>query len=173
MVQFVKSFPSKVNIIEYNSIDDGKYQQADPIKVDAFADYLESTSTDTYFTETATTATTSVYNLETDAVANYEIGDQISFSVMYNDVQEIISYTVTRDDIGANNAATALAVATAITAELNPTSFTITQTADTSVLTLTGANGATIEAGATITKSTNSSRLRDLMMFHQLVIYKS
>ena len=122
-----------------------------------FADYLESTSTDTYFTETATTATTSVYNLETDAVANYEIGDQISFSVMNNDVQEIISYTVTRDDIGANNAATALAVATAITAELNPTSFTITQTADTSVLTLTGANGATIEAGATITKSENSS----------------
>ena len=122
-----------------------------------FADYLETTSTDTYFTATATTATTSVYNLETDAVANYEIGDQISFSVMNNDVQEIISYTVTRDDIGANNAATALAVATAITAELNPTSFTITQTADTSVLTLTGANGATIEAGATITKSENSS----------------
>ena len=122
-----------------------------------FADYLETTSTDTYFTATATTATTSVYNLETDAVANYEIGDQISFSVMNNDVQEIISYTVTRDDIGANNAATALAVATAITAELNPTSFTITRTADTSVLTLTGANGATIEAGATITKSTNSS----------------
>ena len=122
-----------------------------------FADYLETTSTDTYFTATATTATTSVYNLETDAVANYEIGDQISFSVMNNDVQEIISYTVTGDDIGANNAATALAVATAITAELNPTSFTITQTADTSVLTLTGANGATIEAGATITKSANSS----------------
>jgi 23S rRNA (adenine2503-C2)-methyltransferase len=42
LVQFVKSFPSKVNIIEYNSIDDGKYQQADPVKVDAFADYLES-----------------------------------------------------------------------------------------------------------------------------------
>ena len=122
-----------------------------------FADYLETTSTDTYFTATATTATTSVYNLETDAVANYEIGDQISFSVMNNDVQEIISYTVTGDDIGANNAATALAVATAITAELNPTSFTITQTADTSVLTLTGTNGATIEAGATITKSANSS----------------
>jgi len=42
LVQFVKSFPSKVNIIEYNSIDDGKYKQADPVKVDAFADYLES-----------------------------------------------------------------------------------------------------------------------------------
>jgi 23S rRNA (adenine2503-C2)-methyltransferase len=42
LVQFAKSFSSKVNIIEYNSIDDGKYQQADPEKVDAFADYLES-----------------------------------------------------------------------------------------------------------------------------------
>ena len=42
LVQFVKSFPNKVNIIEYNSIDNGKYQQADPLKVDAFADYLES-----------------------------------------------------------------------------------------------------------------------------------
>ena len=42
LVQFVKSFPSKVNIIEYNSIDNGKYQQAEPAKVDAFADYLES-----------------------------------------------------------------------------------------------------------------------------------
>ena len=37
LVQFVKSFPSKVNIIEYNSIDNGKYQLADPAKVDAFA----------------------------------------------------------------------------------------------------------------------------------------
>jgi len=36
------SFPSKVNIIEYNPIDGGKYQQADEAKVDAFADYLES-----------------------------------------------------------------------------------------------------------------------------------
>ena len=30
-----------MNIIEYNPIDGGKYQQADPKKVDAFADYLE------------------------------------------------------------------------------------------------------------------------------------
>ena len=42
LFQFGKSFPSKVNIIEYNSIDDGKYQQADRKKVDAFAAYLES-----------------------------------------------------------------------------------------------------------------------------------
>ena len=39
---FVKSSPSKINIIEYNSIDDGEYQQADKGKVDAFANYLES-----------------------------------------------------------------------------------------------------------------------------------
>ena len=32
---------SKVNIIEYNPIDQGKYQQASPEKVDAFALYLE------------------------------------------------------------------------------------------------------------------------------------
>ena len=42
LIQFGKSFPSKVNIIEYNSIDDGKYQQAQKDKVDAFASYLES-----------------------------------------------------------------------------------------------------------------------------------
>ena len=42
LVEFCKSIPSKVNIIEYNAIDDGQYQQADPEKVDAFAAYLES-----------------------------------------------------------------------------------------------------------------------------------
>jgi 23S rRNA (adenine2503-C2)-methyltransferase len=42
LVQFAKSFPSKINIIEYNSIDEGKYQQATVKKVDAFASYLES-----------------------------------------------------------------------------------------------------------------------------------
>ena len=42
LVQFGKSFPSKVNIIEYNSIDQGKFQQAQKDKVDAFASYLES-----------------------------------------------------------------------------------------------------------------------------------
>ena len=42
LAEFSLSFPSKVNIIEYNPIDGGKYQQADEAKVDAFADYLES-----------------------------------------------------------------------------------------------------------------------------------
>lgn len=42
LAEFCLSFPSKVNIIEYNPIDGGKYQQADEVKVDAFADYLES-----------------------------------------------------------------------------------------------------------------------------------
>ena len=42
LAQFCKHVPCKVNIIEYNSIDDGEYQQADPTKVDAFAAYLES-----------------------------------------------------------------------------------------------------------------------------------
>jgi 23S rRNA (adenine2503-C2)-methyltransferase len=42
LVEFGNSFPSKVNIIEYNSIDEGKYQQASKEKVDAFAAYLES-----------------------------------------------------------------------------------------------------------------------------------
>ncbi len=121
------------------------------------ADFEDYSSTDTYFTAIETTATTASFNLETDAVANYDIGDQISFSVINNDVQEVISYTVTADDIGADNAETALAVATAITAELNPTSFTIAQTENTSLLTFTGANGANIEAGATITKSQNST----------------
>ena len=42
LANFCKVVPSKVNIIEYNSIDDGIYQQADMKKVDAFAQYLES-----------------------------------------------------------------------------------------------------------------------------------
>ena len=41
LAQFCKHIPCKVNIIEYNPIDDGEYQQADPQKVDAFAAYLE------------------------------------------------------------------------------------------------------------------------------------
>jgi len=41
LVEFCKYFPCKVNIIEYNPIDEGKYQQASPEKVDAFANYLE------------------------------------------------------------------------------------------------------------------------------------
>jgi 23S rRNA (adenine2503-C2)-methyltransferase len=41
LAEFCKHVPCKINIIEYNSIDGGIYQQADPKKVDAFADYLE------------------------------------------------------------------------------------------------------------------------------------
>ena len=42
LAEFCKHVPCKINIIEYNSIDGGIYQQADPAKVDAFANYLES-----------------------------------------------------------------------------------------------------------------------------------
>lgn len=41
LLDFCKKVPSKVNIIEYNPIDDGKFQRADAAKVDAFAAYLE------------------------------------------------------------------------------------------------------------------------------------
>lgn len=42
LVQFARCVPCKINIIEYNAIDDGEFQQADSAKVDAFAAYLES-----------------------------------------------------------------------------------------------------------------------------------
>jgi len=42
LVEFAKCVPCKVNIIEYNPIDDGEFEQAVPEKVDAFAAYLES-----------------------------------------------------------------------------------------------------------------------------------
>lgn len=42
LADFAKCVPCKVNIIEYNPIDDGEFQQADSRKVDAFAQYLES-----------------------------------------------------------------------------------------------------------------------------------
>jgi 23S rRNA (adenine2503-C2)-methyltransferase len=42
LADFCKNLPVKINIIEYNPIDDGVYQQADAQKVDAFADFLES-----------------------------------------------------------------------------------------------------------------------------------
>ncbi len=42
LAEFCKHVPCKVNIIEYNPIDGGEFQQADPEKVDAFAAYLES-----------------------------------------------------------------------------------------------------------------------------------
>ena len=41
LVDFCKNFSCKVNIIDYNPIDGGKYKQANPEKVDAFASYLE------------------------------------------------------------------------------------------------------------------------------------
>ncbi|MCB9223889.1 MAG: 23S rRNA (adenine(2503)-C(2))-methyltransferase RlmN [Crocinitomicaceae bacterium] len=42
LADFCKNIPVKINIIEYNPIDEGEFQQADPKKVDAFARYLES-----------------------------------------------------------------------------------------------------------------------------------
>lgn len=42
LAQFCKHVPCKVNIIEYNAIDDGEYQQARPEKVEAFANFLLS-----------------------------------------------------------------------------------------------------------------------------------
>ena len=39
---FAKAVPCKINIIEYNPIDDGDFLQADTEKVSAFAAYLES-----------------------------------------------------------------------------------------------------------------------------------
>jgi 23S rRNA (adenine2503-C2)-methyltransferase len=42
LADFCKNVPVKINIIEYNPIDDGEFQQADMAKVDAFAAYLES-----------------------------------------------------------------------------------------------------------------------------------
>ena len=41
LAEFCKCVPCKINIIEYNPIDEGGFQQADPVKVDAFAKYLE------------------------------------------------------------------------------------------------------------------------------------
>jgi 23S rRNA (adenine2503-C2)-methyltransferase len=42
LADFAKCVPCKINIIEYNPIDDGEFQQADRKNVDAFAAYLES-----------------------------------------------------------------------------------------------------------------------------------
>ena len=41
LAEFCKNVPCKVNIIEYNPIDDGEFKQADTKKVDAFAQFLE------------------------------------------------------------------------------------------------------------------------------------
>ena len=40
LANFCRKVPSKVNIIEYNSIDDSEFQKADEKKVDAFSNYL-------------------------------------------------------------------------------------------------------------------------------------
>lgn len=42
LAEYCKTLPVKINIIEYNPIDGGEFKQADPIRVDAFARYLES-----------------------------------------------------------------------------------------------------------------------------------
>jgi len=42
LAEFCKNVPCKINIIEYNPIDEGGFQQADANKVDAFATFLES-----------------------------------------------------------------------------------------------------------------------------------
>jgi 23S rRNA (adenine2503-C2)-methyltransferase len=42
LADYSRHLPVKINIIEYNPIDDGEYQQADPERVDAFARFLES-----------------------------------------------------------------------------------------------------------------------------------
>ncbi len=42
LAEFAKCVPCKINIIEYNPIDDSEFQQADRANVDNFASYLES-----------------------------------------------------------------------------------------------------------------------------------
>ena len=41
LAQFAKCVPCKINIIEYNPIDDGIFQKTTKEKTDAFANYLE------------------------------------------------------------------------------------------------------------------------------------
>lgn len=41
LAEFCKNVPCKVNIIEYNPIDDGEFKQADTNKINAFAQFLE------------------------------------------------------------------------------------------------------------------------------------
>ena len=42
LAAFARNVPCKINIIEYNPIDDGEFQQAKPEKVDKFAEFLEN-----------------------------------------------------------------------------------------------------------------------------------
>jgi 23S rRNA (adenine2503-C2)-methyltransferase len=41
LADFCKNVPVKINIIEYNPIDEGEFQQASAENVNAFAAYLE------------------------------------------------------------------------------------------------------------------------------------
>ena len=41
LAEFAKCVPCKINIIEYNPIEDGDFEQADPKNVDDFAAFLE------------------------------------------------------------------------------------------------------------------------------------
>ena len=43
LAAFAKVVPCKINIIEYNPIDDAKFEKADPEKTDKFAEFLEKT----------------------------------------------------------------------------------------------------------------------------------
>jgi 23S rRNA (adenine2503-C2)-methyltransferase len=42
LANFVKCVPCKINIIEYNPIENGHFKQADSKKVEEFAHFLES-----------------------------------------------------------------------------------------------------------------------------------
>ncbi|MBT8285201.1 MAG: 23S rRNA (adenine(2503)-C(2))-methyltransferase RlmN [Flavobacteriaceae bacterium] len=42
LVEFCRFAPSKVNLIEYNPIDDGEFKQADDITIDMYVDALEA-----------------------------------------------------------------------------------------------------------------------------------
>jgi 23S rRNA (adenine2503-C2)-methyltransferase len=42
LVRFASKFPCKVNIIEYNPIDQGKFSRAEPGELDSFTHYLEN-----------------------------------------------------------------------------------------------------------------------------------
>jgi 23S rRNA (adenine2503-C2)-methyltransferase len=42
LLDFCKAVPSKVNIIEYNPIDDGQFQQANPEAIDRYVSVLEA-----------------------------------------------------------------------------------------------------------------------------------
>src|SRR5690606_32154218 len=41
LLLFCKKVPTKVNIIEYNPIDNGQFEKADETKVDAFCNFLQ------------------------------------------------------------------------------------------------------------------------------------